>query len=188
MALGVILFILTMIIFFVVYYFFNGVDYFTNSMNVNAFVLPVLYCAVGVYSVRSLWKTGQFMSFKTAFSRAFQPMFIGGFLSILSIFAFLNFVDPGAKDVLNHQFIERNKQELVDVYTKEKARLSSEKEIKELEKDYQKSMKSFSDEQVKDKDMLTFSHFSAYFAGILVFFVIISLFLGAFFKTKTTLS
>ena len=187
LALGIILFIITMIIFFVVYYFFNGINYFSNSLNANAFVLPVIYCAIALFSVRTIWKTGQHLSFKVAFSRAFQPMFVGGLLSMLTIFAFLNFGDTGAKDVLNHQFVERNKSELVEIYTKEKARLKSEKEIQELEKDFKKSMQSFSDEQVKEKDMLTFSHFSAYFAGMLIFYTIISLFLGAFFRTKTSL-
>ena len=187
LALGIILFIITMIIFFVVYYFFNGINYFTNSLNANAFILPIIYCGVALFSVRTVWKTAQHLSFKEAFSRSFQPMFIGGLLSMLSIFAFLNFGDTGAKDVLNHQFVERNKSELVEVYTKEKSRLKSDKEIQELEKDFKKSMQSFSDEHVKGKDMLTFSHFSAYFAGILIFFTIISLFLGAFFRTKTSL-
>ena len=39
-------------------------------------------------------------------------MFIGGFLSMFSIFAFLNYGDTDAKDLLNHQYVERQKQSL----------------------------------------------------------------------------
>jgi hypothetical protein len=42
-----------------------------------------------------------------------------------------------------------------------------------------------SPEAVKGKDMLTASHFSGYFAAILIFYVVLSVFFGAFFRTKT---
>lgn len=176
-----------MLLFFVVYYFFNGVNYYNNSLNVNAFVLPIIYCGVALFSVRSFWKKHTRTTFKDAFSRSFQPMFIGGLLSFISLFLFLNFVDKDAKDLLNYQFVERNKKELTSIYEKEKSMLKTEAEIQDLEKDYQKSMQSFSLEQVKDKDMLTARHFSGYFAVILLFYVIISLFFGAFFRTKSHL-
>lgn len=183
-TLGILLFGATMLIFFIVYWFFSGITFFETSLKANAFVLPVLYVGTAFWSVKSHWNNHK-MGFKEAFSRAFKPMFIGGFLSVVSIYLFLNFVDTDAKSLLNYQFVERNKSELVKTYEAEKSRLKSEKEIKELEKDYQKSIQSFSKEQVKGKDMLTASHFSGYFAAILLFYLVLSLFFGAFFRTRS---
>lgn len=183
-TLGFILFGVTMLIFFVVYYFFSGINYFETTLSVNAFVLPALYTLTAFWSVKSHWNKHK-MGFRESFKRAFQPMFIGGFLSVVSIFVFLNFVDTDAKNLLNYQFVERNKSELVKTYNAEKSRLKSEKEIEELDKDYNKSIQSFNKEQVKGKDMLTASHFSGYFAAILIFYLVLSLFFGAFFRTKS---
>src|ERR1700750_902915 len=96
-TLGIILFIATMIIFFVAYFFFSGINYFETSLKINAFVLPIIYAGAAFWSVKSFWNKNRVVSFKDAFSRAFVPMFIGGILSIFSIYAFLNFVDTDAK-------------------------------------------------------------------------------------------
>lgn len=181
---GVFLYAITMLVFFIVYYFFAGPQYYSVSLNANAFLLPAIYALAAFFSVRHIWKR-QKLNFKATFKRAFTPMFTGGMLSFLSIFAFLNFVDTDAKDMLNHQFVERNKKELSDVYLKEKARLKSDAEKTELEKDYRKSLKSFDESQVRGKDMFTFSHFSAYFAATLIFYLLLSLFFGAFFRSKS---
>ncbi len=181
---GLLLFAATMLVFFSVWYFFGGAEYYDNSLIANAFILPVLYCGAAFLSVYYVWKHKK-MNFKEVFQRAFIPMFVGGLLSIISIFAFVNFVDPVAKDILNHQFVERNRNELTEIYSKEKARLKSPEEKAALEKDYQKSLQSFSQDQVKGKDMLTFKHFATYFAIILLFYVILSVFFGAFFRTKS---
>lgn len=183
-TLGVLLFGATMLIFFVVYWFFSGITYFETSMIVNAFILPVLYAGTAFWAVKSRWNNHR-LGFKEAFNRAFVPMFVGGILSVASIFVFLNFVDTDAKKLLNYQFVQTNKKKLDDTYKAEKSRLISEKDIKELEEDYQKNLQSFNDTQVKGKDMLTASHFSGYFAAILIFYLVLSLFFGAFFRTKT---
>lgn len=182
--LGIILFIITMIIFFVVY-FISGVHYFDNSIKINAFLLPFLYCLFAFIAVRSFWKEKGTVTFKEAFSKAFTTMFVGGLLSTLSIFLFLNFVDPEAKDLLNYQYVERQKSELTKEYESAKKILAKDQDIKELNQKYQERMQSFSPEKVKDKDMLTFSHFSAYFAAILIFYIILSVFFGAFFRSKS---
>ena len=183
-TLGILLFGATMLIFFVVYWFFSGITYFETSMIVNAFILPVLYAGTAFWSVKSRWNNHR-LGFKEAFKRAFVPMFVGGFLSVTSIFVFLNFVDTDAKKLLNYQFVQANKKKLDDTYKAEKSRLISEKDIKELEEDYQKNLQSFNDNQVKGKDMLTASHFSGYFAAILIFYLVLLLFFGLFFRTKT---
>jgi hypothetical protein len=55
--------------------------------------------------------------------------------------------------------------------------MKTEKEKQDLDKDYQKSMTSFSPEMVKKIDMFTFRYFTYYFAAILVFYTILSTFL-----------
>ena len=183
--LGIVLFIATMIVFFVVYSFFSGINYFDTTLKVNAFVLPVLYAGTAFWSVKSYWNTANVMSFKEAFKRAFYPMFIGGFLSIVTIFTFLNFIDTDAKKLLNYQYVERQRTELNKEYTSAKKIIKHQKEIDELEKKYKEGLQRVSDDAVKGKDMLTASHFSGYFAAILIFYLVLSLFFGAFFRTKT---
>lgn len=184
-TLGIILFIATMIIFFVAYYFFSGINYFDTSLKINAFVLPVLYAGAAFWSVKSFWNKNRIVTFKDAFSRAFVPMFIGGILSIFSIYAFLNFVDPDAKKLLNYQYVQRQKTELDTEYQSARKIMKHQKDIDELDKKYKERLPSFSPEAIKGKDMLTASHFSGYFAAILIFYVVLSVFFGAFFRTRT---
>jgi hypothetical protein len=112
-------------------------------------------------------------------------MFIGGILSIFSIYAFLNFADTDAKKLLNYQYVTRQKAEMDKEYVSARKILKHQKDIDELDKKYRERLPSFSQEAVKGKDMLTASHFSGYFAAILIFYVILSVFFGAFFRTKT---
>jgi len=183
-TLGIILFIATMIIFFVVYSFFSGINYFDISLKANAFVLPVIYAATAFWSVKSYWNNHK-MGFREAFKRAFVPMFIGGILSIFNIYAFLNFADTDAKKLLNYQYVQRQKSELDTEYTSARKILKHQKDIDELDQKYKERLQSFTPEAVKGKDMLTASHFSGYFAAILIFYVVLSVFFGAFFRTKT---
>ncbi len=184
-TLGIALFGATMLIFFVVYFFFSGINYFETSMVTNAFILPILYAATAFWSVKSAWNSRR-LNFKEAFKRAFIPMFVGGFLSVISIFVFFNYVDTDARDLINYQFVQTNKNKLEQTYKEEMARLKDGKEKEQLEKDYQKSIQSFNTNQVKGKDMLTANHFSGYFAAILIFYLVLSLFFGAFFRTKSS--
>ncbi|WP_172278392.1 DUF4199 domain-containing protein [Chryseobacterium sp. PTM-20240506] len=183
-TIGIILFIATMIVFFVAYYFFSGIHYFDTSLKINAFVLPVIYAGGAFWSVKSRWNTHK-MGFREAFKRSFVPMFIGGILSIFSIYLFLNFVDTDAKKLLNYQYVERQKSELDSEYQSARKILKHQKDIDELDQKYKERSQSFSPQAVKGKDMLTASHFSGYFAAILIFYVVLSLFFGAFFRTKT---
>lgn len=181
---GFVLFIATMLVFFGAYFFAYDTNYFNTSLILNAFVLPAIYTFAAYFSVNSLKKQKGVLSFKDAFGRAFQPMFIGGLLSIVSIFGFLNYGDTDAKDTLNFQFIERNKKELKEIYQKQRSVMKTEKEKQDLDKDYQKSMQSFSPEMVKDKDMFTFRQFTYYFAAVLVFYTILSTFFGSFYRSR----
>ena len=182
---GFLLFIANMLVFFGAYFFAYNTNYFNTIMLLNAFALPALYTFFAYWSVNSLKKEKGTLSFKDGFGGAFKPMFIGGLLSMISIFGFLNFVDTDAKDTLNFQFVERNKKELTDIYQKQRSIMKTEKEKQELDKDYQKSIQSFSPEMVKDKDMFNFRQFTYYFAAVLVFYTILSTFFGSFFRSKT---
>lgn len=182
---GLILFVLTFLIFLGVYYFYSGLHYFDVTMKMNSFVLPLLYALVAFFSVRQIWKKSHTINFKTAFRNSFLPMFIGGLLSILSMFVFLNYVDTGAKDLLNYQFTQTNKNELQQVYNKEKSRLKTQKEIDDLDKDFNASMQSFSPEQLKGKDVFTFKYFTYYFGAIFLFDVVFSFFMASFFRSRS---
>ena len=125
------------------------------------------------------------VTFKAAFKRAFVPMFVGGILSIFSIYSFLNFVDTDAKKLLNYQYVTRQKAEMDKEYQSARKILKHQKDIDELDQKYNERLPSFSPEAVKGKDMLTASHFSGYFAAILIFYVVLSVFFGAFFRTRS---
>ena len=181
---GFLLFIATMLIFFSMYFFGMNVDYFSNSMLLNAFLLPAVYVAGAFLSVNAAKKEGVPMGFRAVFGHAFKPMFIGGLLSVVTMFLFLNFVDKDAKDLLNYQYIDRQKTELNNEYEKAKSTLDKPEEKAELEKKYQERLKSFSPEMIKDKVMFSFRQFTYYFGAIMVFYVILSVFFASFFRSR----
>ncbi len=182
---GFAIYITTMLIFLGLYFFGMNTDYFNNSLIINAFVLPIVYLAGAYISVNALKKTKAHLSFKDVFGRAFKPMFMGGLLSVLSIYLFLNFADRDAKDLLNFQYVERQKTELNKEYEKANLTLKTDEEKAELRKNYENRLQSFSPEMIKDKDMFTLQQFSYYFAAILIFYVILSVFFASFFRSIT---
>lgn len=182
-SIGVLLYGVTMALFLIAYAL-RGPQYYLFSLRLNSFVLPLLYCAAAFFSVRYLW-VRQRMDFRKGFSRAFVPMFLGGCLSFLSIFIFLNYIDPSAKALLNQQFVQQNRQDLTSVYTKERARLKTVEEKVKLDKDYNNSLQSFAPAQVAGKDMFSAPRFASYFGAVLIFYLILSLFFGAFFRSRS---
>lgn len=186
-TIGFVLFIATMFFFFAMYFFGMDTNYFDNTMLINSFVMPVVYLAGSYYSVHTLRKTGVKMGFREVFGRAFKPMFVGGFLSIITMFLFLNFVDPAAKDLLNFQYLDRQKTEMDNEYNTAKPILKTKEQKEELEKEYAQNKLRISHEMTKDKDFFSFRQFSYYFAAILVFYVILSTFFASFFRSRTEL-
>ncbi len=183
-TIGFLLFIVTMVIFFGIYFFGMNTDYFSNSLLINAFFMPAVYLAGAYYSVHELKKTGTLMGFRDVFGRAFKPMFFGGLLSVLTMSAFLNFVDKDAKALLNYQYIERQKTELKNEYVKAKTGLNNDNISRQLDQKYQERLQSFSPEMIKGKDMFSLRQFTYYFAAILIFYVILSTFFATFFRNK----
>lgn len=186
-TIGFVLFIATMVFFFAMYFFGMNTNYFDNTMLINSFVMPVVYLAGSYCSVHALRKTGVKMGFREVFGRAFKPMFVGGFLSIVTMFLFLNFVDPAAKDLLNFQYLDRQKTEMDNEYNTAKPILKTDEQKEELEKEYAQNKLRISHEMTKDKDFFSFRQFSYYFAAILVFYVILSTFFASFFRSRTEL-
>ena len=186
-TIGFILFITTMVVFFALYFFGMNTDYFNNTMLLNSFLMPVLYLGGAYYSVHLLRKTGIRMGFADIFGRAFKPMFVGGLLSIMTMYLFLNFADPAAKDLLNFQYLERQKIEMDNEYNTAKPMLKTDEQKEELEKEYAQNKLRISPEMVKDKDLFSFRQFSYYFAAILIFYVILSTFFASFFRSRTEL-
>ena len=186
-TIGFVLFIATMVLFFGLYFFGMNTDYFNNSLLLNAYLMPVVYLAGAYFSFNSLRKTEVRTGFREIFGRAFKPMFVGGLMSVTAMFLFLNFVDPAAKDLLNFQYLERQKIELDAEYNKAKQFLKTPEELAELETKYEERKQSFSPEMIKGKDMFSFRQFTYYFAAILVFYVILSTFFASFFRSRTEL-
>jgi hypothetical protein len=180
---GLMIYGATMLAFFAMYFFGMNTDYFNNSLLINAFVLPAVYLAGAYYSVNYIKKQGISMGFTDVFGRAFKPMFVGGILSILTMFLFLNFVDKDAKDLLNFQYVERQKIELKNEYEKAKFGMVDKEKIQELEKNYEMRKQSFSPEMIKDLDKFSFRWFTYYFGAIMVFYVILSVFFASFFRS-----
>ncbi len=186
-TIGFVLFIATMVIFFGLYFFGMNTNYFDNTMLINSFMMPVLYLAGSYASVHMVRKTGVPMGFREVFGRAFKPMFVGGFLSVVTMFLFLNFVDPAAKDLLNFQYLDRQKTEMDKEYNTAKPMLKTDEQKADLEKEYAENKLRISHEMTKDKDFFSFRQFSYYFAAILVFYVILSTFFASFFRSRSEL-
>jgi hypothetical protein len=184
-TIGFMLFIATMIVFLGMYFFGMNTDYFNNSLLMNAFVMPVIYLAGAYISIDSVRKAGIRIGFRESFGRAFKPMFVGGILSVLGMFLFLNFADPAAKDLLNFQYIERQKIELDVEYNKAKQFVKTPEEKADLEKKYGERKQSFSPKMLEGKDMFNFRQFTYYFAAILIFYVILSTFFASFFRSRS---
>ena len=183
-GIGFMIYAATMLIFFSLYFFGMNTEYFNNTLLLNAFLLPAVYLAGAYYSVHVWKKEGGRMNFTSIFGRSFKPMFVGGLLSVLSMFLFLNFADADAKNLLNYQYIERQKTELNNEYEKAQIGMSEPEEKAELDKNYNARLQSFTPEMVKDKDMFSFRQFTYYFGAIMFFYVILSVFFASFFRTR----
>lgn len=185
-AIGFMIFIVIMAAFFIVNIFFRDVNYYRTSITLSAFLLPFIF-AVGAYisvSAYSRWKKR--LNFKEAYGRAFIPMFIGGILSVISIFAYINYFSKDTKDLLNHQYIESYKTSLEDEYAKAKKILKpATPEMEDLEKKYAEAKVRIAEKEKKNDDMFSLKYFTYVFAGYCAFFLILSLFFGSFFRTRS---
>ena len=184
-TIGFLMYILIMIAFFITNIFFRNENYYRNSIVLSSFLLPFVFAIGAFYSVFVYKKTKGELSFGEAFGRAFLPMFIGGFLSISSMFVYINYINLPTKNVLNNQYIESYKQALEEEYHKAKQIVKPHSpEMQELEKKYAEGKMRIQKKEEKKEDMFTIYYFGYVFAGYTLFFIILSVFFGSFFRTK----
>jgi len=185
-AVGFGLFLATMLTFFVVYYFFADANYFDTSMKVNAFGMTFLYVLAGFLSV--LWFRGDNkITYPQAFKQCFVTLFVGGGLSMLSIFAFLNYVDTDAREMLNHQYIQTEMKNLDESYAKLKVEAANQKDrtkAKELEDNYNNAKLAREIAKKENKNYFSFQFLSAVFGGFLLFYLLLSIIIAGFLKNK----
>lgn len=186
LAVGLGLYFTTMLIFFVVYYFFANANYWDTSMSVNAFGMTFLYAFGGFLSVLWLRGNGK-ISYPQAFKQSFVTLFVGGFLSILSIFAFLNYGDTDARDLLNHQYIQTELKNLDEAYKQkrsEAANMKDQSKIKELDTDYKNAKEARVLAQKQNRNYFSFQFLSAVFGGFVLFYLLLSIIIAGFLKNK----
>lgn len=109
--LAMVLFIITMALFFLLFYLFStrgditDADYFNYSAIICSFILPPIYAGVAFYGVYGSAKK-EVLSFQKALKLGFIPMFVGGLLSLASIFIFFNTTGEWAQDSLKRGLVE----------------------------------------------------------------------------------
>lgn len=185
-TIGLLIFIVIITAFFILNIFVRNVDYYNISVIMNAFFVPFV-SAVGAYiSVTTYSKYKKVLTFKDAFGRAFMPMFIGGILSLVSIFTYITYIDTDTKDLLNYQYIESYKQSLEEEYSKAKKIVKpNTPEMTDLEKKYAEGKLRIQAKVNKNEDMFSAQYFAYIFAGFCLFYIVLSLFFGSFFRTGT---
>lgn len=186
-TIALLIFIIIMLIFMITNIFFRDIHYFRTSVMMSSFVLPVIFALGAFYSVTTYSRIQKVISFREAYGRAFIPMFLGGLLSVISIFLYINYVDTPTKDLLNYQYIESYRESLDDEYNKAKAIVRPDSaEMHDLENKYAEGKIRISEKVKRKEDMFTPKYFAYVFAGYSVFFLLLSLFFGSFFRTKTS--
>lgn len=184
---GIMIFIVIISAFLILNIFFRNVDYYSTSIIMNAFFIPFI-CAIGAFiSVTKYSKYKKILTFRDAFRRAFIPMFIGVALSLSFIFIYITYIDTDTKDLLNHQYIESYKKSLEDEYATAKKIIDPNKtdEVNDLEKKYAEGKIRIEEKIKKNEDMFSLQYFLYVFAGFNLFFIILSVFFGSFFRTRT---
>lgn len=185
-AVGLMIFIAIMAAFFITNIFFRDVNYYRTSMTLNAFLLPFIFAVGAFLSVTAYSRWKKILSFKEAYGRAFIPMFIGGLLSIGTIFIYITYVDKDSKDLLNHQYIESFRTSLEDEYQKStKVFKPGSEEMLDIEKKYAEGKVRLAEKEKKKEDMFSATYFLYVFAGYCAYFLILSLFFGSFFRTRS---
>ncbi len=185
-AVGLMIFVAIMAAFFITNIFFRDVNYYRTSMTLNAFLLPFIFAVGAFLSVTAYSRWKKTLSFKEAYGRAFIPMFIGGLLSIGSIFIYITYVDKDSKDLLNHQYIESFRTSLEDEYQKStKVFKPGSEEMLDIEKKYAEGKVRLAEKEKKKEDMFSATYFLYVFAGYCAYFLILSLFFGSFFRTRS---
>lgn len=182
---GLLIFAVIMTAFFITNIFFRDVDYYRNSITLNAFFVPLVFAVGAYFSVSSYSRWKKYLTFKEAYGRAFIPMFTGGLLTVASIFVYITYVDTDTKDLLNYQYIDSYKRSLEKEYSDAKQMIKPESvEMDELIAKYEEAKVRIAAKESKNEDMFTLKYFGYVFAGYCVYFLLLSLFFGSFYRTR----
>lgn len=183
---GFMIFVAIIFAFFITNIFFRDVNYYKNSIMLNAFLVPLIFAVGAFISVTTYSRWKKKLNFKEAYGRAFIPMFIGGLFSVITIFLYITYFDKDTKDLLNYQYIESYKNSLEDEYTKAKQIIKPDSEdMKEVERKYAEAKIRIQEKVKKNEDMFSLKYFAYVFAGFNAYFLILSLFFGSFFRTRS---
>lgn len=183
---GFMIFVAIILAFFITNIFFRDVNYYKNSIMLNAFLVPLIFAVGAFLSVTTYSRWKKKLNFKEAYGRAFIPMFIGGLFSVITIFLYITYFDKDTKDLLNYQYIESYKNSLEDEYTKAKQIIKPDSEdMKEVERKYAEAKIRIQEKVKKNEDMFSLKYFAYVFAGFNAYFLILSLFFGSFFRTRS---
>ncbi|RRQ45763.1 DUF4199 domain-containing protein [Chryseobacterium sp. SC28] len=186
LAWGFGLYLATMLAFFIVYYFFANANYWSTTMQVNAFGMTFLYAVAGFASTYWL-RRGKYITYPQAFKQCFITLFTGGLLSVLSIFAFLNYADTDARDLLNHQYIQTELDNLDQSYAKLRGEALNQKDqskVRELEDNYKGAKLARETAMKEDRNYFSFRYMSGIFGGFLLFYLLLSIVIAGFLKNK----
>lgn len=183
---GFLIFIVIMVAFLGTYLFFMDQNYYRTSISLSAFLLPLIFAIGAFLSVQAFVKNRARVSFKEAYGRAFIPMFVGGLLSIGSIYIFINYIDKHTKDLLNYQYIESFERSLDEEYHKGTNVFKPDSpEMKDIEAKYQQGKERIENKRRLKEDMFSLKYFGYVFAGFCAYFLLLSLFFGSFFRTRS---
>ncbi|ADX67298.1 MULTISPECIES: DUF4199 family protein [Weeksella] len=176
---AVILVAATLVIFFGYYMIFstNGSitakSFYKTSIFLNAFVLVPLYGGYAFYKVftyskrkaKTATEIEHLMTFREGLREGFLPLFLGGSVSLIIIFIFMNTSGLWLQDVLKDGFM--------DTFSD-----NNEASIKE---DIQKLRE---DESVMGVNLFSFRNFFAFYPLVLLYYIMISAFFAQFLKKR----
>ena len=183
---GFLLAAVILLIYFITLYFFQDVHFYRNSILINAFLLPTLFAVAAIGSVVTYKNFKGNISFREAFGRAFLPIFTAGLISLSVIFVYITYINPETKVLLNHQYIESYQNGLEEEYAKAKSMVRpGSGEAIELEKKYAEGKLRIAAKKDAQEDMFSLRYFLMVFAGYNVFFLLLSLILSSFYRTRS---
>lgn len=182
---GFLIFIVIMVAFFITNIFFRDINYYRTSITLSAFLLPFIFAVGAFLSVTTYSRWKKTLSFKEAYGRAFMPMFVGGILSLSSIYLYITHIDSSSKDLLNYQYIESFSRALDEEYNKGKNVFKpGSEEMIDIEKKYKEGQVRIENKKKAQEDMFSLKYFGYIFAGYCAYFLLLSLFFGSFFRTR----
>ncbi|MDO5654845.1 MAG: DUF4199 domain-containing protein [Flavobacteriaceae bacterium] len=107
------LFLLAMMVFFIVQFFFKDQNYFqisdfqyilTTGVS-NSFVITTLFAIVAAYNMLK-WDGNKSSSFWNIFKLSFIPGVLAGFFTLISVFAWYEYVDPAGIEQLKTEYLD----------------------------------------------------------------------------------